>query len=572
MKHLQIVLQKYEVDGKEILKNISFTLNARDKIALVGQNGVGKTTLLKILTWEIKDFVWNIDNTGNLSLGYLAQMNSDDTEKTVYQELKDSFWQIIQMEKDLADYEEKIKTNHSQKLLEEYTSLLDQFHNVGWYDYEKEIHAVSNGMSLLDLLDKKLVEISWWQRTKIALAKILLLKPDILFLDEPTNFIDLTSVEWLENYLTTKWMWGYVIISHDREFLDKTCPKTYELQPLRQINFYHFPYSQYVDERERKEKRLQEDYERQVEWIEEQEWLVNRFRAWSRAGWAKSREKMIERLDKIEPPYIPKKPKFQFLDALESWDKILTFKEAFIGRKEPLFYISDISLFKWMRVWIVWENGVWKSTLLKTILWQIELLDGFMSLGKWLEISYYSQLHEELDKTLSIKQNFEKFGFHYPDNHLASILAHYLFTYEDVHKKVWELSWGQTTRLHFAILGQKETNFLILDEPTNHLDYDSREALEFALKNYMGTVLFISHDRYFVNKISTHIWFVRDWELSLSYGNYEDYRFKLENGINMDMSLFDEESQLNLVLEWKLWESWMRRLKEKYGKWNKKRK
>ncbi len=527
MKHLQINIEKYEVDWKEILKDISFTLNARDKIALVWQNGVWKTTLLKILTWEIKEYTGNIDNIWNLSLWYLAQMNIDDTEKTVYQELKDSFWQIIQMEKELSIYEEKIKTDHSSTTLELYTSLLDQFHNIWWYDYEKEIHGVANGMNILDLLDKKLVEISGWQRTKIALAKILLLKPDILFLDEPTNFIDLTSVEWLENYLTTKWIWGYVIISHDREFLDITCPKTFELQPLRQVNFYHVPYSQYVEERERKEKKLQEEYERQVEWIHDQEWLINRFRAWSRAWWAKSREKMLDRLDKVEPPYIPRKPKFQFLDALESGEKILTFKEAFIWRKEPLFYISDITLFKWMKVWIVWENGVWKSTLLKTILWEIELLDGYMSMGKWLEIAYYSQLHEELDKSKTIKENFEKFGFHYPDNHLASILAHSLFTYEDVHKKVSDLSGWQTTRLHFAILWQKETNFLILDEPTNHLDYDSREALEFALKNYKWTVLFISHDRYFVNKISTHIWFVREWELSLSYGNYEDYRLKI---------------------------------------------
>lgn len=565
MNHLQINIDKYEIDGKIILKDISFTLNARDRIALVGQNGVGKTTLLKILTWEIKGYGWSIDNIWNLSLGYLAQMNSDDAQKTVYQELKDSFWQIIQMEKELAIYEETIKTDHSPKLLEDYTSLLDQFNNVGWYDYEKEIHAVANGMKILDLLDKKLVEISGWQRTKIALAKILLLKPDILFLDEPTNFIDLSSVEWLENYLTSKWTWGYVIISHDREFLDVTCPKTYEIQPQRPINFYHTGYSQYVEERAKKEKKLQEEYDRQVEWIADQEGLINRFRAGSRAGWAKSREKMLDRLDKVDPPYIPKKPKFQFLDCESTNEKILTFKEAFIGRKEPLFYISDVTLYKWQRVGIVWENGVGKSTLLKTILWELELLDGYMSVWKGLVISYYSQLHEELDTSLTIKQNFEKYGFFYPDNHLASILAHYLFTYDDIYKKAGELSGGQMTKLHFAILWQKETNFLILDEPTNHLDYDSREALEFALKKYSWTVLFISHDRYFVNKISTHIWFVRDSELSLSYGNYEDYRFKLENGINMDMSLFDEEAQLNLVLEGKLGEKSLKRLKDKYG-------
>jgi ATP-binding cassette, subfamily F, member 3 len=566
MKHLQIQIEKYEVDGKEVLKDISFTLNQKDKIALVGQNGAGKTTLLKILTGEIKEFQWNIENIGNMTLGYLSQINIDNSDKTAYEELKDAFSLIIKIENDLKSYEEKLFLDQSPQVLNEYTALLDQFNNIGWYGYEKEIHAVANGMDILPLLDKKLVEISWWQRTKVALAKILLLKPDMLFLDEPTNFVDLASLEWLENYLTTKWYGGYVIISHDRTFLDVTCTKTYEVQPNRPLNFYHVSYSLYVWERERREKKLQEDYERQQDWIKEQEWLVNRFRAGSRAGWAKSREKMIERTEKIEIPYSQRKPKFQFADALESGEKIMVFKEAFIGRKEALFYISDIILFKGQKIGIVWENGVGKSTLIKTILGHIALLDGYFSLGKGLEILYYSQLHEELDRTKTIKENFELHWLHYSDQIITSILANYLFSYEDIYKKVGDLSGGQVTKLHFAILGQKNSNLLILDEPTNHLDYDSREALEFALKKYNWTILFISHDRYFVNKVATHIWFIHDWELSLSYGNYEDYRFKLEHGINMDMSLFDEEAQLNLVLEDKLGEKWMKRLKEKYGR------
>ena len=566
MKHLQIYIEKYEVDWKGILRDINFTLNQKDKIALVGQNGVGKTTLLKILTWELSEFHGSIDNVGNMSLGYLSQINIDNSEKTVYEELKDAFSLVIKIEKELKIYEEKLSSDHSTNTLNTYTSLLDQFNNIWGYDYEKEIHAIANGMEILDLLDKKLVEISWGQRTKIALAKILLLKPDMLFLDEPTNFVDLASLEWLENYLTTKWYWGYVIISHDRTFLDVTCQKTFEVQPNRPLNFYHVPYSLYVGEREHREKKLEEEYERQQDWIKEQEWLVNRFRAGSRAWWAKSREKMIERIEKVEVPYSQKKPKFQFADGEESGEKIIVFKEAFIGRKEALFYISDITLFKGQKIGIVGDNGVGKSTLIKTILWQIPLLDGYFSLWKWLEILYYSQLHEELDRTKTIKQNFELHGLHYSDQIITSVLSNYLFSYEDIYKKVGDLSGGQVTKLHFAILGQKTSNFLVLDEPTNHLDYDSREALEFALRKYQGTILFISHDRYFVNKIATHIWFVHDGELSLSYGNYEDYRFKLEHGINMDMSLFDEEAQLNLVLEEKIGEKWMKRLKEKYGR------
>ncbi|NUJ97622.1 ABC-F family ATP-binding cassette domain-containing protein [Candidatus Gracilibacteria bacterium] len=564
MKHLQIHIDKYEVQSKEILKSIHFTLNHMDRIAIVGQNGAGKTTLMKILTGEIQDFQGSIDNIGNLSFGYLAQIYSDNEEKTVFEELKDAFFQVLEMEENLKNYEEKMASGNME-ILDEYSSLLEQFNNIGGYDYEKEIHAVANGIGILDLLEKKLVEVSGGQRTKVALAKVLLVKPDILLLDEPTNFIDLSSVEWLENYLNTKWFGGFVIISHDREFLDKTCDKTYELQITRPINFYHVPYSQYVIEREKKEKKLLEDYERQQEWIKDQTGLVNRFRAGSRAGWAKSREKMIERLDKIETPYIPQKPKFQFLYGEDSGDKILNFKGVFIGRKDPLFFINELTLYKGQKVGIVGENGVGKSTLLKSIIGQLEILDGYFRKASSLQVGYYSQMHEELDKKKTIKQNFEKHGFFYADQVLSAILAHYLFSYDDIHKKVGELSGGQITRLHFAILGQKETNFLILDEPTNHLDYDSREALEFALKKYEGTILFISHDRYFVNKMASHIWFIRESELSLSYGNYEDYKFKLENGINMDMSLFNEEAQLNLVLEEKLGEKNFKRLQERFG-------
>lgn len=567
MKHLKIDVQKYEIEGTEILKNIQFTLNENDRISIVGPNGAGKSTLMKIITGEIGGYEWKIENIGSLSLGYLAQINYDHPEMTVYQELKNAFTQVLRMEQELKELEEKMKHESSDiDIMEKYSSLLEHFSNIGGYDYEKEIHNVANGMKILDLLDRKLSEISGWQRTKIALAKILLLSPDVLFLDEPTNFIDLASTEWLENYLETKWKWGYVIISHDREFLDKTCNKTLELYPLKPLTIYHCNYSDYVEEREKREKILQEDFERQSDWIKEQESLVNRFRAGSRAGWAKSREKMIEKIDRIEPPYIPRKPKFQFEYLEDSSEKIITLKEVFIGRKEPLFFINDISLHKWQRVGIVGENGVGKSTLLKSIIWQIPLLDGYMNISKSVTLSYYSQMHEELDKNKSIKENFELHGMHYKDDYLTAILNHYLFEYGDIHKKVKDLSGGQITKLHFAILGQKESNLLILDEPTNHLDYDSREALEFALKKYEWTLLFISHDRYFVNKLSTHIWFVNKWELSLSYGNYEDYQFKKKNGIHMDFSLFDEEAQLNLVLEEKLWSKEFKRMKDRFSK------
>lgn len=571
MNHLKIKIESLEFAGEPILRDISLTINQGDALSIVWPNGSGKTTFMKILTGEITGYEGFIENIWNMKLGYLHQIYSDNEEKLVSQELAQAFWQIQEMDTQLKALEEEM--SHNPDVIEQYSSLLEQFWNIWGYDFENKIHWVANGMWILDLLDKKLTEISGWQRTKVALAKVLLESPDILFLDEPTNFIDMASVEWLESYLQNKWTWGYVIISHDREFLDKTCDKTLEIQPQLPATLYHCSYSDYVIEREKTEKIRTDDWGRQQEYIGKQEQLINRFRAGSRAGWAKSREKMIDKMDKYEKPYIPQKPKFFFEYSGESPEKLINYKEAFIGRdkKNPLFFIQEVILHKWMRVGVVWENGSWKSTFIKTILGQIPLLDWYESIGKASNILYYSQMHEELFKNLSVRDNFVKHGINYPDEHLIGLIKHYLFEREDLDKKVSQLSGWQTSKLLFCILWQKSSNLLILDEPTNHLDYDTRESLEFALKQYQWSILFISHDRYFVNKLATHVWFIAENELSISYGNYEDYKFKIEHKLDMHMHLFDEESQLNLVLEDKLWEKEFKRLKNKFSK-DKKRK
>ncbi|NDK08985.1 ATP-binding cassette domain-containing protein, partial [Candidatus Gracilibacteria bacterium] len=331
MKHLKIKIDKYDVDGNEILRNIEFTLNKSDRIAIVGGNGSGKTTILKIITGEIKNFDGIIENIGSVSLGYLAQIYNDNENKTVYEELKDGFADIIVLEKELAILEEELKNGNNPDTLEQYSDKLEHFNNMGGYNYNSILMGVASGLGIVPLLKSPLTQISGGQRTKVALAKILIHSPDILFLDEPTNFIDMASLEWLEYYLQNKWKGGYVIVSHDREFLDKTCEKTYEVQPARALSLYHCNYSEYVVEREKKEKKIQEDFERQDDWIKSQEGLVNRFRAGSRAGWAKSREKMLDKIDRIEPPYIPHKAKFLFNETENTSEKILTFKQVFIG-------------------------------------------------------------------------------------------------------------------------------------------------------------------------------------------------------------------------------------------------
>lgn len=565
MKHLRIKVDKYEIDWNIILRDIDFILNQDDSIALVWWNWVWKSTLMKIITWEITEFDGQIENVWNMSIWYLSQIYTDNEDKIVRQEIKEWFKDIIELEKKLILIEEEMSLNpENMNIIEEYTTLLENFNNIWWYNYNNLIHNVANGMWILHLLDKKLTEISGWERTKVALCKILVESPDILCLDEPTNFIDMKSVEWLESYLQNKWWNWYLIISHDREFLDQTCKKTFEMQPTRAINFYHTNYSWYVVERKKVEEKKIAEWERQQDFIKKEENLINRFRAWSRASFAQSREKALERLEKLDKPYIPAVPKFFFDYIWDENQKILYFKEVFIGRKDPLFYINELYLNKWQRVWIIWENWAWKSTLLKTIMWEIEILDGIFTRWKWVKTIYYSQLHEELDKNLSIRENFEKHNIRLEDQQLIWYLKYYLLEKEMIDKPVKFLSWWQISKVLFAILWQKESNFLIFDEPTNHLDYDTKESLEKSISKYPWTILFISHDRYFVNKVAEMMWLIKDNELTISYGNYEDYKYKIENWLDINMNLFDESAEMDLVLTEKLGEKEAKRLKDKF--------
>jgi len=566
MKHLRIKINKYEIDGEIILKDIDFIFNENDKISLVWWNWAWKTTLMKILSGEIKDFDWIIENIWNVNIWYLSQIFDNNEKITVKEEIKSWFKRIIEVEKQLQEIENKMINNNSNDIIEKYSQLIEVFNNIWWYNYENIIHNISSWLWVNHLLNKKLNEISGWERTKVALCKILVEEPDILLLDEPTNFIDMTWVEWLESYLQNKWGRWYLIISHDREFLDKTCKKTFELLPVRPLNFYHCNYSKYIEEREKIWDKQIKEWEMQQDFIKKEQNLINRFRAWSRASFAASREKALERLEKIEKPYIPKTPKFFFDYLDESPNKLLYFKEVFIWRQEPLFYINEISLHHKDRIWIVWENWVWKSTFLKTIMWEIEELDWIMTKWKWMKIVYYSQMHEELDLEKTIRENFLKFNISLTQEQLIWYLKYYLLDRELINKSVKYLSGWQRSKLLFAILWQIEANLLILDEPTNHLDYDAKEELEKAILNYKWTVLFISHDRYFVNKVATHLWIIKNNELVLNYWNYEDYRYKTEHNIDINMNLFDESAEMDMVLMEKLWEKEAKRIKQKYSR------
>lgn len=592
MKHLNINIQNFEKNGEIILGPINRIINENERIALIGPNWAGKSTFMKIISGQIADFNWTIENIGNITLGYLEQIHFIDENKTVRNELRDAFVEIRELEKIIEIEEKKMEETGE---FEAYYEAIERFTLLGWYTYDNDVERVSRGIGIFGLLEKKLSEVSGWERTKIALAKILLEKPNFLLLDEPTNFIDLPSVEWLEKYLIETWKGWYLIVSHDREFLDETCTTVIDMLGGNWIREYNGSYSDSVKQKAKEYELEVKKYEEQQIFIESEKKLINRFRAGSRASFAKSREKSLEKIEILEKPLTRRQVKFAFPYDKYWPETTIKIEDAFIWRKEPLFFIRDASLHRGDRIGIVGENGVWKSTLLKTILKQIKPLEWLVQVHENARILYFSQLHETLKIDKTISENFVLHWLEYPNERIGWILQEYGFDFLDYSKKVENLSGWERSRLLFAILWQnslasrnsratqknelreneeifieyekyENSNLLILDEPTNHLDADTREALEKALTNYHWAILFISHDRYFVNKLANKLWIIEEWELSISYGNYEDYQFKKERWIDLDMSLFDLDGELDLVLEEKLWATEARRIKEKFAR------
>lgn len=583
MKHINIHIDSYEVDGESIIGNIDCILNVNDRVALVWPNGVGKSTFLKILSWQITEYQGTIENIWNISLGYLEQIHFLDETKTVRDELKDAFSEIRSIEEIIRIEEENMNETGEY---EKYTEAIERYKYLWWYTYENEVERVARWIGIFHLLERTLAEVSGWERTKIALSKTLLSRPEFLLLDEPTNFIDLSSVEWLEKYLNESWKWGYLIVSHDREFLDETVLQVIEILWPNGIIITHGNYSESAQEKEEKLKRYKKAYDEQSLLIESEKALINRFRAWSRAWFAKSREKALDRIEIIEKPYERRELQFNFVSPKEKApENIIRIEEAFIWRHDPLFFIREATLQAWERIGIIGENGVGKSTLIKTILtnlpeddrieseiskWgrppKINVLEWYLQVAKNIKVGYYSQMHETLEANKSIEDNFFAHGLTYSKERIWGILVAFWFGYHDGSRNVSELSGWERSRLLFAFLCELEYHLIVLDEPTNHLDYETRETLERALKKFEWSILFISHDRYFVNKLAHKLWVIEDSELIISYGNYEDYRYKKERWISLDMSLFDAEGEMNMVLEEKLWATEARRIKEKFSR------
>ncbi len=510
--------------ANDVFENIDFTVNENERIALVGRNGSGKTTLLKVLTGEVELSSGQLIKANKTQIAYLEQNALIDSDKTILEVFNEVFRPLKELEKQLEELSELLKTDHSEKLIEQYTRLEEEYKYLGGYTYYSEICSVLNGFGFTEEdLNRKVSSFSGGEKTKIAFAALLLSKPDLLLLDEPTNHLDLSTIEWLEGYLA-KYKKAMVIVSHDRTFIDKCVNVVYELE-YGHLKRYAGNYSSFVEQKKNDLAHQEAAYRRQQKDIKRLEELIEKFRyKKNKAAFAQSKIKYLERMEKIEDPKKAdtKTFKAKFVCGVRGGKNVLSMDRFQVGYDEVLAEVT-LNVLRGERVCVMGDNGTGKSTLLKTIVGLLEPLGGYMMLGHQIEIAYFDQ---NLANFTSGNTVLEELWNEYPDLDMykvRSVLGAFLFTADEVFKEVNVLSGGEKVRLSLAKLMLKKANFLILDEPTNHLDILSKEALENALSDYEGTILFVSHDRYFIRKIATSCLVIDKDKVTYYPDGYKDY-------------------------------------------------
>lgn len=517
-------------DGKDILSGASFHIENNEKAAIVGINGAGKTTLLKLIIGELSADDGEVTFSKDTTWGYLAQNQNIDTDNTIIEELTLVKKDIIELEKKIRQAEEDMKhTDESElsALMERYTRMNEEFQRASGYAWQSEVSGVARGLGFLDEeFDKKINTLSGGQKTRVALGKLLLQKPDLIILDEPTNHLDMNSIRWLENYLLN-YKGAVLIVSHDRYFLDKIAGKIIEVENTKVTSFIG-NYSTYSIKKEQLRKIQWNAYIKQQAEIKHQEEVITKLKSFNREKSikrAESREKMLDKIEVLDKPVdIDDRMKITLKPSFESGNDVLTATDvAKSFGSEKLFSGLNFEIKKGEHVAIIGDNGTGKTTLLKIINGIETLDDGEIELGVKVRIGYYDQEHHVLhdEKTL-----FEEISDAYPtlnNTEIRNTLAAFLFTGEDVFKRIKDLSGGEKGRVSLAKLMLSDANFLILDEPTNHLDITSKEILETAISGYEGTVLYVSHDRYFINRTATRILDLTHGQMVNYIGNYDYY-------------------------------------------------
>ena len=527
-----IILQANKIErsfaGEVLFDNINLQVDERDRIALVGKNGAGKSTLLKILVGEEEPTSGEINKKKDVSLSYLAQDSRFESENTIYDEMLHVFDDLRRTEKQLRQMELEMGEKSGEdldKLMADYDRLSENFRQAGGFTYEADIRAILNGFKFDESMwQMKIAELSGGQNTRLALAKMLLEKPNLLFLDEPTNHLDIETIAWLENYLVN-YSGALIIVSHDRYFLDKVATVTLDLTK-HSLDRYVGNYSRFVELKEQKLATEAKNYEKQQKEIAALEDFVNRnlVRA-STTKRAQSRRKQLEKMERLDKPEVGKKSaNMTFQSEKTSGNVVLTVENAAIGYDgEILSEPINLDLRKMNAVAIVGPNGIGKSTFIKSIVDQIPFIKGEKRFGANVEVGYYDQTQSKLTPSNSVLDELWNDFKLTSEVEIRNRLGAFLFSGDDVKKSVGMLSGGERARLLLAKLSMENNNFLILDEPTNHLDIDSKEVLENALIDFDGTLLFVSHDRYFINRVATHILELSENGSTLYLGDYDYY-------------------------------------------------
>ena len=550
-----IILQANKIErsfaGEVLFDNINLQVDERDRIALVGKNGAGKSTLLKILVGEEEPTSGEINKKKDISLSYLAQDSRFESENTIYDEMLHVFDDLRRTEKQLRQMELEMGEKSGEdldKLMSDYDRLSESFRQAGGFTYEADIRAILNGFKFDESMwQMKIAELSGGQNTRLALAKMLLEKPNLLVLDEPTNHLDIETIAWLENYLVN-YSGALIIVSHDRYFLDKVATITLDLTK-HSLDRYVGNYSRFVELKEQKLVTEAKNYEKQQKEIAALEDFVNRnlVRA-STTKRAQSRRKQLEKMERLDKPEAGKKSaNMTFQSEKMSGNVVLTVENAAIGYDgEILSQPINLDLRKMNAVAIVGPNGIGKSTFIKSIVDQIPFIKGEKRFGANVEVGYYDQTQSKLTQSNTVLDELWNDFKLTPEVEIRNRLGAFLFSGDDVKKSVGMLSGGEKARLLLAKLSMENNNFLILDEPTNHLDIDSKEVLENALIDFDGTLLFVSHDRYFINRVATHVLELSENGSTLYLGDYDYY---VEKKAEVEMIQAEEASTSNQAKE-----------------------
>ena len=517
-----------------ILNDCSFFINDNEKAAIVGNNGAGKSTIMKIIMGELSPDDGNVIIGKDKTIGYLAQYQELGSATTIYEEVKSVKQNLIDMEQKLLEYEKemaKVSGDELSKLIETYTNLEHRFQLLNGYSYKSEIEGVIKGLGFTeDDFNKSVGNLSGGQKTRVALCKLLLEKPDIIMLDEPTNHLDLNSIKWLETYLLN-YNGAVLIIAHDRYFLDKIVSKVIEIENHK-AHVYSGNYSDFAVKKQELRVATMNAYLKQQSEIKHQEEVIAKLRSYKQEKFykrAESREKQLEKMDLIEKPEELKNNMTIKLEPdIVSGNDVLSVENLEKSYNTLLFKNISFEIKRGEHVAIIGDNGTGKTTILKIINGLVDADSGMIKLGTNVHIGYYDQEQHNLTDENTL---FEEIANSYPNmtnTKIRNTLAAFMFTGEDVFKRVSDLSGGEKGRLSLAKLMLSEANLIILDEPTNHLDMASKEILENAINNYTGTVLYVSHDRYFINQTANRILELTNTKLINYLGNYDYYEEKKE--------------------------------------------